>query len=53
LDAKSKFYTWQNSVTGQEPRKMYIYLFIYLFRNSQFHMQYKRNTEDKRVKYEI
>jgi len=28
-------------------------LFIYLFRNSQFHMQYKRNTEDKRVQYEI
>ena len=28
------------------------YLFI-LFRNSQFHMQYKRNTEDKRVQYEI
>jgi len=30
-----------------------VYLFIYLFRNSQFHMQYKINTEDKRVQYEI
>jgi len=29
-----------------------IYLFI-LFRNSQFHMQYKRNIKDKRVQYEI
>jgi len=27
--------------------------FIYLFRISQFHMQYKRNIEDKRVQYEI
>ena len=26
--------------------------FIYLFRNSQFCMQYKRNIEDKRVQYE-
>jgi len=25
----------------------------YLFRNSQFHMQHKINTEDKRVQYEI
>jgi len=26
---------------------------FFLFKNSQFHMQYKRNTEDKRVQYEI
>jgi len=29
-----------------------LFIFI-LFRNSQFHMQYKRNIEDKRVQYEI